>query len=565
MNRLLVGLVFVSSVAQAQSINWTDITADYQLPSGVQLYRGEQSTPLQKLFYVDVDLNNPSVVVRPYISSVPEGKETLAPFLERVGALAGINGGYFGGTTSFSAVVYPGEVRAQNIATVTRPAGVYTVTRAFWGLSTSRKPETTWIYHFGPAVEDIYRYDAPTPNTQTVPAPAPSTAEGSPYDSLLAGIGGGPMLVKAGSLQYTYDEEVFFGSGIEGDVANPRTAVGVTASNHIIMLTADGRQATSTGVTLPDLAAIMISLGCVEAMNLDGGGSTQMAARTSTGYAYVNIPSESRAVPTILAAVYSDSLQGAAVPLFEKIIDTGDSTLCGFTGSWFPSANPGWWGTTPAQLTAVGNGESYARFTPALPREAQYEVYAWWVAASNRSTATPFILLRRSGVDTVRMDQTQNGSRWVNLGTFVFSGDSSEAVIVSNATSTGSYVCADALRFVSFDDVFTGVSTHVSTDPGSHVLEQNYPNPFNLGTTIGFSLPAGPLSGQSGGSATPPTWVRLAVYDILGREIMVLMDERKPPGTYRVTIDATGLSSGVYVYRLRAASFVQARTMLLLK
>ena len=45
----------------------------------------------QKLFYVDVDLNNPSVVVRPYISAVAEGKETAAAFLSRVGAIAGIN------------------------------------------------------------------------------------------------------------------------------------------------------------------------------------------------------------------------------------------------------------------------------------------------------------------------------------------------------------------------------------------------------------------------------------------------------------------------------------------
>ena len=57
---------------------------------------------------------------------------------------------------------------------------------------------------------------------------------------------------------------------------NPRTAIGYTKENHLILLTADGREGSSVGLTLMELAHLMKELGCVYAMNLDGGGSTVM-------------------------------------------------------------------------------------------------------------------------------------------------------------------------------------------------------------------------------------------------------------------------------------------------
>jgi hypothetical protein len=59
--------------------------------------------------------------------------------------------------------------------------------------------------------------------------------------------------------------------------------------------------------------------------------------------------------------------------------------------------------------------------------------------------------------------------------------------------------------------------------------------------------------------------VKFAVYDLLGREIAVLMDGEKEAGRYEVTFDGTGLSSGVYVYRITVGEFVQSKKMLLLR
>ena len=104
--------------------------------------------------------------------------------------------------------------------------------------------------------------------------------------------------------------------------------------------------------------------------------------------------------------------------------------------------------------------------------------------------------------------------------------------------------------------------------PATFALEQNYPNPFNPVTTIGFRVPGCGFRGAESSTLNPQPatlLIRLAVYDMLGREVTVLVDEPKEPGTYNVPFSAPGLSSGMYVYRLSAGGFVQTRTMLLVK
>ena len=88
--------------------------------------------------------------------------------------------------------------------------------------------------------------------------------------------------------------------------------------------------------------------------------------------------------------------------------------------------------------------------------------------------------------------------------------------------------------------------------PDHFALSQNYPNPFNPSTVIRYQLPAA-------GS------VRLVVYDMLGREVAVLVNETKNAGVHHVTFDAGGLASGVYLYRLQAGDFVQARKLMILR
>ncbi len=88
--------------------------------------------------------------------------------------------------------------------------------------------------------------------------------------------------------------------------------------------------------------------------------------------------------------------------------------------------------------------------------------------------------------------------------------------------------------------------------PGEFALMQSYPNPFNPKTGVRFQVP-----GVSD--------VKLSVYDILGREVAVLVNERKAAGTYEVSFDGSGLASGVYIYRLMAEGRVASRAMILAK
>jgi len=85
-----------------------------------------------------------------------------------------------------------------------------------------------------------------------------------------------------------------------------------------------------------------------------------------------------------------------------------------------------------------------------------------------------------------------------------------------------------------------------------YVLNQNYPNPFNPLTTIEFS-------------STKSEIIILKVYDIVGKEIAVLVNEEKPAGTYRATFDGSSLTSGVYFYKIQIGAFTDIKKLILLK
>jgi exopolysaccharide biosynthesis protein len=87
-------------------------------------------------------------------------------------------------------------------------------------------------------------------------------------------IGAGPALIINGEIRVTSDEEVFFGTSIPK--IHPRTAVGYSEKGALILMVVDGRQERSRGVSLDELAILMYELDVVEAINLDGGGSSTL-------------------------------------------------------------------------------------------------------------------------------------------------------------------------------------------------------------------------------------------------------------------------------------------------
>jgi photosystem II stability/assembly factor-like uncharacterized protein len=88
--------------------------------------------------------------------------------------------------------------------------------------------------------------------------------------------------------------------------------------------------------------------------------------------------------------------------------------------------------------------------------------------------------------------------------------------------------------------------------PNKFTLYQNYPNPFNPATKIRFQLPK-------------ESKVVIKIYDILGAEVLTLLNEKKEPGAYEVELNATSLSSGTYIYRIVAGEFIETKKMVLLR
>ena len=115
------------------------------------------------------------------------------------------------------------------------------------------------------------------------------------------------------------------------------------------------------------------------------------------------------------------------------------------------------------------------------------------------------------------------------------------------------------LKQIDFDGSYVysmEVEVNVNT-PSEFNLTQNFPNPFNPTTTIKYSIPS------AGVHSYAP--VQLKVYDVLGKEVAVLVNENKPAGNYKVEFVAGSLASGIYFYKLQTAGYTLTRKMLLMK
>jgi predicted GH43/DUF377 family glycosyl hydrolase len=155
---------------------------------------------------------------------------------------------------------------------------------------------------------------------------------------------------------------------------------------------------------------------------------------------------------------------------------------------------------------------------------------------------------------------------WVEGGTVLQRGDSLDMWYAADVypTSSNRWSIGHATAAV-----ITGITEEENGIPQEFVLSQNYPNPFNPTTVIKYTV--GGTRGQGPGTIK----IRLVVYDLLGREVAVLVNEKKAPGHYEVTFsakggsasggDASGLASGVYLYRLTAGQFIQTLKMLVVK
>lgn len=153
---------------------------------------------------------------------------------------------------------------------------------------------------------------------------------------------------------------------------------------------------------------------------------------------------------------------------------------------------------------------------------------------------------------------TNKGTSWTEQTTSLASGKSFYAISMFNVNCgwavTGTAVTGGTNGGVfKYTDNISLIGSNTNSTPTSFALQQNYPNPFNPTTTIDFSI-------------AKASFVTLKVYDVLGNEVMTLINnELKSANNYSYTVDFSKLSSGVYYYSIKAGDFTSTKKLMLVK
>jgi hypothetical protein len=292
---LLVFQVFAFSVFS--QIKWTNVDSLYQpLPSSVHIYftNSPVDTGLFRAFYLIADLKDKKLDFT--ADTARDRRLTPSKFYERnEKALLVVNCTFFSFETnrSLNAVIKDGELVAYNQHSIAgKGKDTLTYRHPFGsaiGISKKRQADVSWLYTDSSAKRITSLYTSLSPIKDSVsnpspkqffryiyPPPDPPTRLRMTYPwKMKTAVGGGPVLLQNGEIKITNNEELKFAGKAIND-KHPRTAMGYTKEGKLIILVIEGRNKVASGATLTQEAQIFKDLGCWEALNLDGGGSSCM-------------------------------------------------------------------------------------------------------------------------------------------------------------------------------------------------------------------------------------------------------------------------------------------------
>jgi hypothetical protein len=255
-----------------------------ELPAGFSLFKCTDSIEQKPsvAYYARIQLGARDLEFR---TDTTKGRRiTPSQFHERNGQpLLVVNGTFFdAASNNLNIVMNRGEVLVPNI----REAGhgkdsSYKITRSAIGVSSRRKADVAWIYsdtarNRSYAFQQKPGFWVDNSHAYTKKQLEQHYRQRMRRWKMETAIGGGPVLVQNGRIMITNDEERLFTGNARQD-RHPRTAMGYTGDGDLIILAVEGRnKGVAEGASLVHLANMLIALGCVEAVNLDGGGSTCM-------------------------------------------------------------------------------------------------------------------------------------------------------------------------------------------------------------------------------------------------------------------------------------------------
>ena len=342
----------------------------------------------------------------------------------------------------------------------------------------------------------------------------------------------------------------------------------LTMGPEVMVAVDDDEVPATAGV---DASALTLSL--VEG---GAGGTYTVALRTNPGATVTVTPASSDAgAASVSGALRFDAANWGTPQTItvtpERDADTDNETV---TISHSVSGYAGVSSGPTVMVTVTDNDEPTAATSFASAASSAGEAAGVVQAMMNLSPAPRSDLTIRyalSGTATLGEDYTLAGAAGASGTLAVASGSSSamisitiaddaadeedETVILTIQSGTGYAVggaSVHTLTITDDDDSPTAIESVDGEFPAAFALEQNYPNPFNPETTIRYGLPRAEA-------------VRLAVYDVAGQEVAVLVDQTQPAGRHEVRFGAGPLPSGLYLYRLQAGSETRTRAMLLVK
>ncbi|HSP83229.1 MAG TPA: phosphodiester glycosidase family protein, partial [Gillisia sp.] len=417
--------LFLSHNIHAQEINLTwEPREDLNilLPNSIKVYDtyGKLADGnLVRAMYAVIDLRDENLKLRAHGSNTK--RQTTLEAYEQLGGILAINGGYFSDTSSVSVLVSDGEVVSAG------PSGE--VTRGAFGMLRG-EPEIIWANSKNSPVPYQYNSAQITKNKELWnPAQA---------------VGGGPVLVKDGKINVTTREEGFGGSHLQ---RHPRSAIGYKDKNTLLLMIVDGRQLASAGVTLNELAEMMLGIGAKDALNLDGGGSSAMVAAGEVVSVPADTPGGNRnSLRRNASALIFSEIEK---PEDQKIyhFDT-DATSYSETGVWKNSNQLNYYGDTPSRIAAA-TSLNKAEYKFDDIQQNKYQLAAWFTVNPDENTPEAvYVVHQNATTDTIVFDQSNlsHTGKWLVLGNYLLNENDKREIFSRGEEGK---LITDAIRLVT--------------------------------------------------------------------------------------------------------------------
>ena len=304
-NRLIIKLIFLfilfptcNNKEKSYSkipIIWKEI--NWNKYDGIKILEGRNNTLPINAWVAIINNNDPTIDIDVIVSDDLDRKETLSQFSTNNKATVVVNGGYFlmnkNPTEHVGLLYVNNQTISPALKSLIRNNKRYFTARGALGFLDNGDVDIAWVTSRN---DSLFYFPEPVENSPDKPVNSFDFTKSLLWDVDDA-IHAGPVLMHNGEIRITTNEEVFFGSSIPK--IHPRTAAGYRKNGELVLLVIDGRQVNSRGVDLMELAIIMKDLDCIEAINLDGGGSSAMVVDGKL----INRPSGTSSQREVMSAI----------------------------------------------------------------------------------------------------------------------------------------------------------------------------------------------------------------------------------------------------------------------